>query len=192
MTGRGPSCGWLFQTDVFSMFTFQNLWGRCSPILIILIVAYFSIGCWAKVNDDVVLMLILKTNKKQSRPDLSGDPPDWIACSPNKVCNFVRISFGLKYVQLDFYPLIFQIPSGQFITTFLAGWSPQLVVRSKGIPPNMAEKIRLRSCFINCPDTLWRGVISDLPKLAPPEARDHPRAWLHDCRMLVVTRVSFC
>ena len=155
---------------------------------------YFQLGGWAKVDDDVVFMLILKTNKKRNRPDLWGDPPDWIACSPNKVCNFVRISFGLKYVQLACYPLIFQIhqiPSGQFITTFPAAWSPQMVVKSKGIHPKYGRKNQVKELLHKLPRYLVKRCDFRPPQTHTswgerrplefwwfPSTHDHPRAWL--------------
>ena len=36
--------------------------------------------------------------------------------------------------------------------TFPAGWSPQKVVNSKGILPEMAVNIQVKDYIVNCPD----------------------------------------
>ena len=64
--------------------------------------------------------------------------------------------------------------SGQFITTFPAGWSPQMVVKSKGckgIHPKMALKIRLRIY-----NKLPRSIYFELHELIRTPGVFHPGA----------------
>ena len=83
MTGTGPSCGWLWRKSFFNVH--PKIFGEDVHLFWSFWLSHiFQLGGWAKVNDDVVYMLILKTNKKGNRPDLWEDPPDWKRIFPEQ------------------------------------------------------------------------------------------------------------